>query len=180
MKIRGFTLVELLLAMAILAILSSIGYSQFRNAQIKSRDAKRKSDAQAIIKALELYKSDTKNASFYPAHSSDCNIVAYCLDDKSLKDSGTSPPYEYLKKHLTDKYNNDADYPYVAYTSTSVLCPLATQSPHPNVAHTLFFKCVRYALIACLEWSDDPNKDSSKNGLCNNPKYNASITYANP
>lgn len=50
---RGFTLVELLVVVAIIAILSTIGLTLFNGAQQNARDARRKSDIDAIASALE-------------------------------------------------------------------------------------------------------------------------------
>ena len=46
----GFALIELLIAMAILAILSTIGFGNFQTARVKARDAKRKTDLAAVAK----------------------------------------------------------------------------------------------------------------------------------
>lgn len=53
---RGFTLVELLVVVAIIAILSVIGLTIFTSAQSNARDARRKSDIEAIANALETGK----------------------------------------------------------------------------------------------------------------------------
>lgn len=50
---KGFTLVELLVVIAIIAILSTIGLTLFNGAQQNARDARRKSDIDAIAAALE-------------------------------------------------------------------------------------------------------------------------------
>ncbi len=55
---KGFTLIELLIAMAILGILATVGLGSFRTAQMRGRDAERKSDLKQISNALELYYSD--------------------------------------------------------------------------------------------------------------------------
>jgi general secretion pathway protein G len=55
---KGFTLVELLVVMAILGILTVITLANFRTSQIKGRDAQRKSDLRQIANALEAYFND--------------------------------------------------------------------------------------------------------------------------
>jgi len=55
---KGFTILELLVVLAIIGVLSSIAVIQYSNAQAKSRDAKRISDIREIEKALNLYFVD--------------------------------------------------------------------------------------------------------------------------
>lgn len=55
---RAFTLIELLVVMAILGILATVGIGNFMTAQMKSRDARRKSDLEQIQKGLEMYMAD--------------------------------------------------------------------------------------------------------------------------
>ena len=55
---KGFTLVELLVVITIIGILSSIGLSTFTSAQIKSRDAKRKTQLKQLADAFEAYYND--------------------------------------------------------------------------------------------------------------------------
>ena len=69
---KGFTLVELLIVITILGILSTVAVSSFRSSQMKSRDAKRKSDLKQIANALEMFYSDK---GFYPP-SDNGNIKA--------------------------------------------------------------------------------------------------------
>lgn len=57
MKQKGFTLVELLVVVAIIAILSIIGLTIFTSAQSNARDARRKSDVDAIAKAIETNRA---------------------------------------------------------------------------------------------------------------------------
>lgn len=52
---RGFTLIELMVAISIVAILATVGFSTYSQSQLRARDAKRKQDLRAIATALELY-----------------------------------------------------------------------------------------------------------------------------
>lgn len=52
-KSNGFTLVELLVVIAVIIILSTIGLGVYKDVAGKARDAQRKSDIDAIAKAYE-------------------------------------------------------------------------------------------------------------------------------
>lgn len=54
----GFTLVELLVVVSIIAVLSVMGIVVLGNVQKGARDARRKADIQAISKALEVNYND--------------------------------------------------------------------------------------------------------------------------
>ena len=56
---KGFTFVELMVVIAIGALLFSVGTVSFRDITKNSRDARRRSDMEAIRQALELYRSYT-------------------------------------------------------------------------------------------------------------------------
>jgi general secretion pathway protein G len=71
---RGFTLLEILVVMVILGALVAIGLRSFVPSQMKSRDARRKSDLQQVTRALELYYTDKGH---YPVNDADGQIVAY-------------------------------------------------------------------------------------------------------
>lgn len=63
-KQKGFTLLELLVVMAIMSLLVGLGLRTFGSVQQKSRDGRRKQDMQSISKALELYYNDYKHYPF--------------------------------------------------------------------------------------------------------------------
>lgn len=52
---RGFTLVEILVVVAIIGLLSSIVLSSLESARVRARDATRKSQVDEFKKALQLY-----------------------------------------------------------------------------------------------------------------------------
>lgn len=55
---KGFTLVELLVVMSIIGVLSTLIAGGFRTAQMRGRDAQRKSDLKEIATSLALFYSD--------------------------------------------------------------------------------------------------------------------------
>ncbi|MDO8486691.1 MAG: prepilin-type N-terminal cleavage/methylation domain-containing protein [Candidatus Curtissbacteria bacterium] len=61
---HGFTLVELLIVIVLIALLVGIGSFAYTTAQVKARDSRRKSDLLAIKGALELSRQDA--GGFYP------------------------------------------------------------------------------------------------------------------
>jgi len=68
---KGFTLIELLVAVAIIGVISSIGFRTFNSAQTKGRDAQRKADLNNIKIALEAYHAD--NGQYPPSGQSEAS-----------------------------------------------------------------------------------------------------------
>lgn len=56
----GFTLIELIISVSIIAIISAIGLVSYSQTQLIARDAKRKADLRSIAVALELYNQTNK------------------------------------------------------------------------------------------------------------------------
>ena len=61
---KGFTLVELVIGVGIIALLTSIGLAYYGSVNKRARDGKRKADIEVIRSALEMYKAD--NSSYPP------------------------------------------------------------------------------------------------------------------
>lgn len=57
-KLFGFTLIELLVVISIIGILTMIGAVAFSGAQKKARDTQRKTELDALAKALIMYYND--------------------------------------------------------------------------------------------------------------------------
>lgn len=55
---RGFTLMELLIAIAILGILATVGMGSYFSSLKKGRDARRKAALEQVQRALEMYYND--------------------------------------------------------------------------------------------------------------------------
>lgn len=60
----GFTLIEILIAVAIMVVLTTIGLVSYRQVGISARDGKRKADLESVRQALVFYRTDNGT---YPA-----------------------------------------------------------------------------------------------------------------
>lgn len=97
---QGFSLLEILVVIGIIAILLSIGLSSYSTVQKKSRDAKRKSDIKTIQQAKEQYYSVC--GFLYPTFASGTiDQEIYCINpsimilptDKLPLDPKSGQPY---------------------------------------------------------------------------------------
>lgn len=92
---KGFTLVELLIAISIIAILSVIGLSIYQSVYKASRDAKRRSDLKFIQSALEQYHADQKYYPFSIAGGSSLSFGNKIYINKVPQDPVPPPDYSY-------------------------------------------------------------------------------------
>ena len=111
-KALGFTLIELLVTFAILSLLASVAFGQYRTSQMKALDSRRKSDLGNIARSLEMYYND--NAA-YPVTDGGVMRVEQESGDVSL-DWGTeftTAEVIYMKVLPQDPHSdNGVDYCY--------------------------------------------------------------------
>ena len=75
-KRSGFTIIEVLVAATIIAVLTTIGIVSFRSTNLRARDGKRKADMEQVRAALELYRSDTSVGNgYYPNVSNNTSAI---------------------------------------------------------------------------------------------------------
>lgn len=106
----GFTLMEILIVMAIIGILAVLGIGSFQTAQKKGRDSKRKAEIDQMGKALEIYYTDKGS---YPLASSGHKIIgcggSECEWGDAFQDNVTGTVYMIA---LPDDPINSLDYYY--------------------------------------------------------------------
>ncbi len=149
-KQAGFTLMELIVVMAILGLLATIGLNSFRSSQLKSRDGKRKSDLEQVQRALEMYHNDYGR---YPDSSNGqivINLTAIAWGDE-MRDANTL----YMKELPKDPSGNP-EY-----------CYLFEAGPPAG-----------YKLYAKLENSQDP-KRAGPYTCGGNSTYNYGVASSN-
>ena len=99
---RGFTLIELLIVIAIIGILASLIIANVQGVRQRARDARRKSDLDAVQTALRLYYNDNKSFPATaavvwgnPLQSGSTVYLSQLPSDPSL--SGGNPNYIYTQ-----------------------------------------------------------------------------------
>lgn len=121
MNKKGFTLIELIVVIAIIGLLSTIAVVALGGARTKARDARRLSDLKQLQTALELYASDEN--SYPPGNGVNLGKTDYmCIDSDGWHASGCVSPY--MGKVPTDPVPN-SNYVYTlagnTYTITATL-----------------------------------------------------------
>jgi len=107
----GFTIVELLIVIVVIAILAAISIVAYNGIQQRGRDAQRKNDVATFQKALELYHADNGG---YPTCDANTTYFAgsprgSCLTTDPDIINALSP--KYITKVPTDP-RNTGDYSY--------------------------------------------------------------------
>jgi general secretion pathway protein G len=74
---RGFTFIELIIAIVIVGILSVMGIASYTSSLRTGRDARRKADLDGIRNALELFKSNDLNGSYPDTSSYTADVAPY-------------------------------------------------------------------------------------------------------
>lgn len=109
---KAFTMIELLVVMAIMGILTIITVSQFTTAKIKAQDAQRKADLSSVSKAILMYYADYSK---FPAASAgkiqlNVNGKSDILDwGDEFSDGTTDPMGLYMK--VLPKENTQTSLP---------------------------------------------------------------------
>lgn len=108
-KIRpGFTLIEILVAVSIIALLTVLGVTNFMVANKKARDGKRQGDLEQIKAALEIYRTDRR---VYPTTG------AWPGAGGTLSAGGST-----YMQNIPDDPTTGKNYAYTSDGSTYTLC----------------------------------------------------------
>lgn len=154
---QGFTLIELMVAISIVAILSTVGMTFYGSAQKAARDAKRKQDLRSVSTALEIYRQVNK---VYPASggawaggriSSELITNPWIpgLDTKYISNVPRDP-----KKTNADPLSADTNFGYVYWSG-------------PNSGGNCPGDTLYYILMAKMENPDPERWELKQTTFCN-------------
>ncbi len=114
----GFTLLELLVVIGIIAVLVSLGSVSYTSAQKKARDSKRKSDLKTIQNALEQYYS----------------VCGYVYPNSlGTSINCTTPPVITIMPEVPTDPKSTTPYPITIYPTLYQLCTNSLEAdPTPS------------------------------------------------
>jgi prepilin-type N-terminal cleavage/methylation domain-containing protein len=106
---RGFTLVELLIVIVIIAILTAIGLVVFREVNTRARDGSRIADLNSLKNAIQITTHDAESMplALCTGLTSPCEGVSYPEDANTKKTDGAG----WVKVNFDEK--NEANFPFL-------------------------------------------------------------------
>jgi prepilin-type N-terminal cleavage/methylation domain-containing protein len=143
---QGFTIIELLIVIAIIGILALLVITNFQGAQAKARDALRKSDVNSMYKKLEEFYGDF---GYYPAQIPSQAIMpgldpASAIDVDGLTIVLTTPVVGAL---TAPTYTDATEFRYTPGNCTNVTPTTLTAPPTTTPANV----CAKYQIGSYTE-----------------------------
>lgn len=106
----GFTLLEMMVVLIIIAILAAVTWGNFFSSLVKGRDSRRKQDLEMVVKALDVYYNDNRSyplTAKFPAwgqplpHPTPALAVSYMT---KLPEDPSSPGFVYCYESSDGSY----------------------------------------------------------------------------
>lgn len=108
---KGFTLVELLVVVAIIGLLTGMVVISIQNVKAKARDAQRVADINSIATALSLYHNDFNAYPIFDGYTTGTDVLSIALKDAGTISTAPTDPlntgnyqYYYQSTDGTDYY----------------------------------------------------------------------------
>jgi len=143
----GFTIIELLIVIAIIGILATLVLTNFQGAQAKSRDVTRKSDINSLYQKLEEFYNENGG---YPDGALSLAILPG-LDAGALTDADDNA--------IVSTFTASATKPTLTQTNTNEYA-YAAYGDADCIENASGFSCTKYTLATFMEQEDQFNKDS--------------------
>ncbi len=152
----GFSLMELMIVVAIMLILAGIGFSNYVFSIQKSRDATRKNDLSVMAKAIESFANDF---SIYPT-SDNGELVACDYNNSGLRACSWGQPM-------------------AAYVGNQLVTYVSKLPTDPEGDQAYYYESTdgsSYNLYAALENDQDPSYQADLEIVCGNAACNYQLS----
>lgn len=163
---KGFTLIELMVAIAIIAILFGVMFTSFNAVRKSARDTQRQSDLRNIQSALQQYYADQN---YYP-DTPNLTTAANLTNCTGLPSSCTTSKI-YLKEFPKDP-SDSTNYRFKPFPNATTDTTQSCSSSDPNLK-----KCHYFILCAKLEGTS--TNQSSECQTTFGVDYNYQLTPTN-
>lgn len=100
-KERGFTLIELMVVIVIIAILAAVALPNFMGATERARESAVRSAVKTIQTALEMYATD--NNGYYPTNIYSLTQGNYLPGGKFPNNPATNEPYNFTSSNISSE-----------------------------------------------------------------------------
>lgn len=156
-KSKGFTIVELLIVIVIIAILATLVIVTFTGIQAKARDSQRQTDINAVDSHLEAFYAEY---GYYPTYKDLTTASFLSTYMKGLDAQALVDPSGNGLQTLSTASTVPSNHGYGYYVSGASDCAPATASD-PTGAVATNNGCDTFTLTANLEGSSTPFTKSS-------------------
>lgn len=187
---RGFTFVEVLVVVSVIAVLAAIIFAGMSEVRKKARDAERKSDLKLLQAAVELYKNENGQ---YPAGcrgagvwSGQIGTTYACADGSNQYIVGLAPKYISVLPNDSQLNGTDSGYVYTTNTERTVYKIQARKTVEGEIVdyNNEFKICdaTDSAPVACSEDTQPPDPANAATcdiGMCDRVRRPSSFNKQN-
>jgi len=136
-KNKGFTLVELLVVIAVVGLLAAIALFSIDGIKSKSRDTRRVADIKSIQEGLAMYHNDNQSYPIFDGYITGSDVVSAGLKSDGGMNGAPVDPVDSLMGGVTYRYyyqsTQGSDYVIQYYLETDSIqgCSLGLNSVGP-------------------------------------------------
>jgi prepilin-type N-terminal cleavage/methylation domain-containing protein len=137
----AFTLIELLIVVAIIAILAAIAVPNFLEAQTRSKVSRAKSDMRSVAVAIEAYTLDNTNqypAPGYPSWNLPHGLGPAIPSDQVYQANGMTTPIAYITSIPKDPFGRQKNLPGELASTTTDYFYATMAFSHNTDTHAYF------------------------------------------
>lgn len=128
----GFTLIEVLVVIIVIAILASLSIVAYTGIQQRARDAERQTDMEALAEAIEVWRVEENNSGGYPAWGGAMNSSTWVAENLGIDPEIIIAPGGSTPSSLVTWQPTTSEYRYMKFNPDGTDCG----ATHPDDCHS--------------------------------------------